>query len=43
MRDSARFDSYRERVDAWIDEEHDRIAEIEQVKAWISETQAKLR
>lgn len=47
MRDSARSDSYRERVDGWIDEEHDRIAEIErkidQVKAWISEAEAKLR
>lgn len=47
MRDSARSDSYRERVDGWIDEEHERIAEIErkidQVKEWISETEAKLR
>jgi len=47
MRDSARSDSYRERVDGWIDEEHERIAEIErkidQIKGWISDMQAKLR
>lgn len=47
MRNSARSDSYRARVDGWIDEEHDRIAEIErkidQVKEWISKIEAKLR
>jgi len=39
MRDSARSDSYRKRIDDWIEEERSRIAEIEgkieQVKAWI--------
>jgi len=47
MRDSARSDSFRKRVEGWIADEHDRIAEIkrkiDQVKGWISETEAKLR
>lgn len=47
MRDSAWSDSYRERVDGWIDEEHERIAEIKekinQTKEWISDAEAKLR
>ena len=47
MRDSARSDSYRDRVDSWIEEEQERIGEIEskirQVKGWVSEIEAKLR
>lgn len=47
MRYSARSDSYRDRMDGWISEEHDRIAEIEtkidQIKGWISDMKAKLR
>ena len=47
MRDSARSDSYRKRIDDWIEEERSRIAEIEgkieQVEAWISEARDKLR
>jgi len=47
MRDSARSEFYREQVDAWVEDEHDRIDEIEkkidQIKAWISETETKLQ
>ena len=47
MRDSAWSDSYRERVEEWIDEENDRINDIErkidQIKGWISDIEAKLR
>jgi len=47
MRDSARSDSYRDRVEGWIDEENDRISDIEkkidQIKEWISDMTAKLR
>lgn len=47
MRSSAWSDSYRERVDGWISDERERIAEIEgkieQTKGWLSDTKAKLR
>lgn len=47
MRGSAWSDSYRDRVDGWISEEHDRISDIEgkisQIRGWISEMKAKLR
>ncbi|MGB4644461.1 MAG: hypothetical protein WBH76_01020 [Dictyoglomaceae bacterium] len=47
MRDSAWSDSYRDRVEEWIDEENDRISDIEkkidQIKEWISDIEAKLR
>ena len=47
MRDSAWSDSYRDRVDDWISDEHERIAGIErkidQIKSWISDMEAKLR
>lgn len=47
MRDSAWSDSYRDRVEEWIDEENDRISDIErkidQIKGWISDMEAKLR
>lgn len=47
MRDSAWSDNYRDRVDGWIDEENDRISNIEaairQVSEWISDTGAKIR
>ncbi len=47
MKSSAWSDSYRERVDGWISDERERIAEIErkidQVKGWILDTTAKLR
>jgi cell division septum initiation protein DivIVA len=47
MRSSAWSDSYRERVDGWISDEHERIAKIErkidQIKGWISDMTAKLR
>ncbi|MEW6419337.1 MAG: hypothetical protein AB1480_14695 [Nitrospirota bacterium] len=47
MRSSAWSDSYRERVDGWISDERERIAEIErkidQIKGWISDMTAKLR
>lgn len=46
QRSSAWSDSYIERVDGWISEEEDRIADIErkidQVKDWISEIEEKL-
>jgi conjugal transfer/entry exclusion protein len=46
-RSSARSDSYRDRVDSWISEEEERIAEIvqkiDQVKGWIAEIDARLR
>lgn len=45
-RDSARSDDFRNRVKGWIDEESDRIRDIEsridQLREWISETDAKL-
>jgi hypothetical protein len=47
MRDSAWSDSYSDRVNGWIDEENDRIRDIErkidQIKGWISDMTAKLR
>ena len=47
MRSSARSVFYRERVDGWISDERKKIAEIQrkinQIKAWISDTKAKLR
>lgn len=47
MRDSAWSDSYRDRVEEWIDDENDRINDIErkidQIKKWISDMKAKLR
>jgi len=47
MRDSAHSDTHRERVDGWIEEERDKIADIErkidQIKGWIAETESKLR
>ncbi len=47
QRSSAWSDSYRDRVDGWISEEHDRISDIEskisQIRGWISEMKAKLR
>jgi chromosome segregation ATPase len=47
MRDSAWSDSYRDRVDDWISDEHERIADIErkidQIKGWVSDMEAKLR
>ena len=47
MRDSTWSDSYRDRVDDWISDEHERIADIEkkidQIKGWISDTEMKLR
>lgn len=47
MRDSAWSDSFRNRVEKWIDEENDRISDIEskinQIKGWISDMEAKLR
>ena len=47
MRDSAWSDSYRDRVEEWIDEENERISDIErkidQIKEWISDMEAKLR
>lgn len=47
MRNSAWSDSFRDRVDGWISDERERIAEIErkidQLKGWISDTKAKLR
>ena len=46
-RDSASSDSYRDRVEGWIDEEREKIAGIEgqmdQIKGWIAEAEAKLR
>ena len=45
-RDSAWSDSYRDRVEGWIDEENDRIEDIkntlDQINEWISEIDAKL-
>jgi len=47
MRDSAWSDSYRDRVEEWIDAENDRISNIEskidQIRGWISDMEAKLR
>jgi chromosome segregation ATPase len=47
MRDSAWSDSFRDRVEEWIDEENARISDIEskidQIKGWISDIEAKLR
>ncbi|HUM77813.1 MAG TPA: hypothetical protein PLP43_05255 [Methanoculleus sp.] len=47
MRDSAWSDSYRDRVEGWIDEENERISDIQstidRVKGWIAEMEAKLR
>jgi len=47
MRNSARSDSRRERVEGWIDEEYEKIAEIkrkiDQIRGWISEIEAKLK
>lgn len=47
MRDSAWSDSYRDRVDDWISDEHERINSIErkisQIKGWISDMESKLR
>ncbi|WP_214019306.1 hypothetical protein [Methanoculleus sp.] len=47
MRDSAWSDSYRDRVDGWIDEENERISDIQstidRIKGWIGDAEAKLR
>lgn len=47
MRNSTWSDSYRDRVDDWISDEHERISAIErkidQVKGWISDMESKLR
>lgn len=47
MRDAAWSDSYRDHVEEWVDEENDRISDIErkidQIKGWISDMEAKLR
>jgi flagellar motor switch/type III secretory pathway protein FliN len=47
MRDSAWSDSYRDRVEEWINEENDRISDIQrkidQIKEWVSDMEAKLR
>ena len=46
MRDSAWSDDFRDRVDGWINEEEDRIEDIEQeigkIKGWISDSESKL-
>ena len=43
---AARSDSYRDRVEGWIDEERERINEIENkihlMRGWLSEMRAKL-